>query len=461
MASFRCSLRARSLVVMALCGVMLCCGGKKEDGDEDGEEDVGEDLASEVDAEDDAPEDVPEDGSGDVEDEEVVDPCPTPGLHLGSVVDVSDPGGEIGGDGGRGASLAFGGGVMGLGWSDGREEELSVTNEEIYMQILDPDGTLVGTEVQVSDMALESKPPSVVWTDDRFAALWGDDRAFPAGNVFLGAVDTTGNPVGTETQVTTDGVSGMFVSAVWTGSRIGVAWTDNKDATMDVYFALVQTDGTLDGSITRVSDAAGNSFNPRVAWSGTSFFIVWADTMGGEIWEFRIYMSILDSSGSVTSGPTMISPADSDAKMPVVAWSDGVLAACWDDFRDGGHDMYCAGYDGTGAEAVSAAPVASLGGNQPSAILSGSLVPTPDGFALAWADENGVPGEDEVYFVILSPSLEVSGPDTALTENDGEITAVSLAVTSTGVGYGVAWVVDDGAAEGEDTLHYLGFSYCE
>ncbi len=451
--------------VASLAFSLAACGGKGGNGDEDGEVDGVDDVAGDQEADgvddvvEETDEDVIADGSEDVLDEEVVDPCTSPGLHAGTAVLVADPGGEIGSDNGRGARLAYGGGVMGLGWSDGREEEIGVTNEEVYFQILEPDGTLVGTEVQVSDAALESRPPAVVWADDRFASVWGDSRAMPAGNLFLGGVDATGSSLGTEAQVTTDGVNAMFVGAAWSGSRVGTAWTDNKDGTMDIYFALVNTDGSIDGSITRVQDAAGNSFNASVAWSGSRYYVVWADTAGGAIWEFRIHMAILDASGSVTSGPTMISPSDSDAKMPTAAWSDGVLAVCWEDFRGGGHDVYCGAYDASGTETVAAAPVSSLGGNASSAILSPSLISLPSGFGLAWADENGVPGDDEVYFARLSTSLEVDLGDTPLTESDGEITVVSIAWT--GTGYGVAWVEDDDTTVGEDTLHYLPFLYCD
>ena len=456
-------------MVPALALVVAACGGKGGNGEEDGEADGVPDVA--VDEEDDGEdvdedgvlpdggEDVVPDGSEDVVDEEVVDPCTSPGLHLGTAVLVADPGGEIGSTTGGGARLAYGGGVMGLGWNDGREEEIGVTNEEVFFQVLRVDGTLVGAEVQVSDAALESRFPAVLWAGDRFASLWGDSRALPAGNLFLGGVDRSGGSMGTEVQVTTDGVGAMHVGAAWSGSRIGTAWTDNKDGTMDIYFALVGTDGAIDGSITRVQDAAGNSYNASVAWSGTSYYVAWADTAGREVWEFRIYLAILDASGSVTSGPTMISPSDSDAKMPSVAWSGGVLAVCWEDFRGGEHEVYCGAFDASGSETVASLAVSSTASNAPSAILSPSVVAMPSGFGVAWADENGVPGEDEVYFAQLSTSLDVALGDTPLTESAGEMTAVSLAWS--GVQYGVAWVVEDDTTDGEDTLHYLPFAYCE
>jgi hypothetical protein len=454
--------------VTALSIILAACGGKGGNGDEDGEADGDEDVAVDLveegddvvdDVVDEGEDDVVADGSEDVVDEDVPDPCPSPGLHTDTVVLVADPGGEIGSDNGRGARLAYGGGVIGLGWSDGREEEIGVTNEEVYFQVLERDGTLVGSEVQVSDAALESRPPAVVWVGDRFVSIWGDSRAMPAGNLFLGGVDSSGSLAGTEAQVTSDGISAMFVGAAWSGSHVGTAWTDNKDGTMDIYFARVGTDGSIDGSITRVQNAAGNSFNASVAWSGSSHYVVWADTAGGAVWEFRIYMAIIDGSGSVTSGPTMISPSDVDAKMPTAAWSDGTLAVCWEDFT-GGHVISCAAFDAAGTETVSRVTVSSTSGSEPSAIMSPSLTALPSGFGLAWADENGTPGNDEVYFARLSTSLAVELGDTPLTDTTGEMTSVSLAWTG-GSGYGVAWVVDDETTTGEDTLYYMPFLYCD
>jgi hypothetical protein len=229
---------------------------------------------------------------------------------------------------------------------------------------------------------------------------------------------------------------------------------------MDVYFARIDTDGSLEGAITRISDAAGNSFNPDVVWTGDRFVVVWADTMGREIWEFRIYMSVLDSSGTVTSGPTMISGDAQDAKMPTAAWSDGVLCVCWEDYRDSGHEIYCAGYDGTGTETIAAARVLETGANTASAILSASLAATDTGFGLAWADEDGVPDEDKIYFVALSPTLEVSGGEEALVTTDARITSVSLVYTGSS-GYGAAWVQDNETGVDQDVLHYMPLRYCE
>jgi hypothetical protein len=259
--------------------------------------------------------------------------------------------------------------------------------------------------------------------------------------------------------VTTDGVNAMFVSALWSADRLALAWTDNRDTTMDVYFARAGVDGSLDGSLTRISDAAGNSYNPSVATNGDRYFVAWADTMGREIWEFRIFLSVLDSAGAVISGPTLVSADEWDAKMPVMAWSAGVLAMCWEDYRDGGHDVFCAAFDADGAPVTAAAAVASLAGNTMSAILSPSLVPTADGFALAWADEDGTPGDSEVYFALLSSTLAVTAGDTPLTDTAGALSSVDL--VGSGPGFGVAYVQEDGAAEGEDTVHYLPFMYCE
>jgi len=441
---------ARSTPVLLLAFLAASCNrGGGGDGDSDAEDVVEEDAAGDA-IDEDGAEDVVEEDAGE---EDGPGPCTVPGLDPGLPVLVADPGAEIGE-----ASAAFGGGVVGVGWNDGRLVDV-VTNEEVYFQALEPGGDLVGGEVRVSEASLASRPPAIVWASDRFVLLWGDDRALPAGDLYLGAVDAEGTSIGSETRATTGGANAMFADAVWTGSEIGAAWTDNRDATMDVYFARVTADGAMEGSIVRVSNADGSSFHPAVAWTGSRALVAWDDPVGRSAWEPRIYLSALDASG-VVSGPTMISPDPSDAKTPAVAWGGGLLAACWEDFRDSRHEVHCGTFDGAGAPATADARIGSLAGNTMSAALSISLVARDGGFAVAWSDEDGTPYDSEVYFALLSPTLEVAGGDEPLTDTAGALTSVSLVATGA-ASYGVAYVLEDGAGADEDTLHYLPFRYCE
>ncbi len=429
--------------------------------DQDAGHDMFDDADAWPDAEDDTTGDagdVPVDGGsdigdvmdgGDVQDEDTVTPCTTPGLTVGTPVTVAAPGALVGGLGLAGGAY----GLYGLAWSDAREIDV-VPNEEVFFAVLEADGSMVGSEVQLSNAPLNSRTPSVVWAMDRFTALWGDARSLPAGNVFFGAVDSAGSMLGSESQVTTGGVSAMYVSATWSGSRIGMAWTDNRDTTMDVYFAQVQVDGTLDGGITPIISAAGNSFRPRIVWTGSGYAVAWDDTVGGEAWEPHVQLALLGADGSVVLGPTPISGTTGTASRASIAFSGSLLMVCWEDFRDGLPEIYCSTFDTSGAVQVADTPVtASDGGSTWPSLLHG-----PDGFALAWAQEDGMPNDDEVRFALISDDLGLTEGDAPLTDTPGEIDCVSLA--RTGAGYAVAFVQKDATAMDEDAVVYLPIEYC-
>ena len=73
--------------------------------------------------------------------------------------------------------------MIGLGWSDGREEEIGVTNEEVYFQVLERDGTLVGSEVQVSDA--EGVTLGIVSPDGRQGMIDHAEQFVEAGIPFI------------------------------------------------------------------------------------------------------------------------------------------------------------------------------------------------------------------------------------------------------------------------------------
>jgi hypothetical protein len=442
------------VVLVTLSGCKDGNGSGDDDADTDVEHDTlvdGDDAVEDAQHDGDAPDGVPDvlDDLVDVVDEEVVETCTTPGLTVGSVVTVAEPGAVVGG-----AQIAMGaGGKLGLGWSDAREVDV-VANEEVFFVSMSRSAATMSAELQVSDAALVSRPPAVAWMDGAFGLVWGDSRELPAGNIYYASVDADGALVGSETQVTTGGVSAMYVSADFDGENLAVVWTDNRDATMDVYFTLVDSTGEMVGSISRVVDAAGNSYRPRVRWTGAGFTVVWDDTMGGEIWEPHVMLATLDAAGTVSSGPTLISGDAGTANKPTAAWSGSLLAVCWEDFRDAGHEIFCATFDAAGAEQTAPTRITTTSGESTAA----SLISGPDGFALAWAMEDGTPGDDEIHFALLSESLAVTGGDEDLTDTAGEL--VSLSLVWTGLGYGISFVEKDSTGSSEDSLRYLPFEYC-
>lgn len=88
----------------------------------------------------------------------------------------------------------------------------------------------------------------------------------------------------------------------WNGGSYGVAWIDVRDGYSEIYFALLDANGTkLQPGDVRLSYEGGFGFNPSVHWTGERFVVVWSDwpstfdTTGGDT---RIFARTISPDGS-------------------------------------------------------------------------------------------------------------------------------------------------------------------
>ncbi len=130
----------------------------------------------------------------------------------------------------------------------------------------------VGDAVLVSDGNTQASPASIAYSGGSgyMAAFSGE-----VGNnasVYLAALDRTGahKPPTKFLAGPADGYGGPLV---WTGDRFGLAWSDRRDArgsviNYEIYFNIVNPDGTKRNADLRVSHADGFSISPALAWTG-------------------------------------------------------------------------------------------------------------------------------------------------------------------------------------------------
>jgi hypothetical protein len=136
-----------------------------------------------------------------------------------------------------------------------------------------------------------------------------------------------GSLVGSDVQITT-GMAGAYeASAVWTGSEYAVAWQDRRDAgNFEIYLARVAPDGTVIGPDVRVTSSAGSTEEPRISWSGTDIAIVWQDDGSGT---YQIGVARVSGDGVVLGLLEMVSGTTDQGRYPTLAWGGSVLGVTW------------------------------------------------------------------------------------------------------------------------------------
>jgi hypothetical protein len=218
---------------------------------------------------------------------------------------------------------------------------------DVYITRVRPDGSVVDAAgVLVSGAPNTQSHPAIAFDGTGFFIAWQD---FRSGNFDIyGTEITTTGTVGAvngrpiDTQV---GGTARFPAAASTGSRVLVSWHENSGSADDVRALRVDPVGNIldpvNGFLASVS--GGQQFAASVAWDGSFFYLVFADTRGtsdNQLIATRVDIigRVIDPSGRGISG------APNGQQAPSITIGGSTLFLAWDDFRSGTdqRDVYAA-----------------------------------------------------------------------------------------------------------------------
>ncbi len=184
-------------------------------------------------------------------------------------------------------SLAWTGSEYGLAWHDSR-----VGDYEIYFARLDASGTKIGSDVRVTNFLWNSLFPSLVWTGAEYGLSWDESRNFNK-EVYFARLDASGTKIGSDVRVTSDSSNSSYSSIAWNGVEYGICWEDHRDGNAEIYFARVDASGNKIGSDVRVTyDDSGSygNYDRYMVWTGSKYGISFHDNRDGnlEIYTTRV-----------------------------------------------------------------------------------------------------------------------------------------------------------------------------
>jgi hypothetical protein len=169
-------------------------------------------------------------------------------------------------------AIAWSGSEYGVVWEDNRD----AGDHEIYFTRLSPTGSKIGSDVRLTNFPGQSLDPEIVWAGSRWGVAWHDD-GWVNMEIAFASLDPTASLASPPVRVTQDSSVSEGVDIVWNGSAYGLAWRDNRTGNGDIYFALLAADGTKLAGDDQVTNTAGLSIHPAIAWSGSAFGIAWKE----------------------------------------------------------------------------------------------------------------------------------------------------------------------------------------
>ncbi|MEZ4308118.1 MAG: putative metal-binding motif-containing protein [Polyangiaceae bacterium] len=238
-----------------------------------------------------------------------------------------------------GGPLVWTGDRYGAVWQDRRFE-----NYEIFFTLLNDKGEKVIPDVRISSAFGFSIYPSIGWNGTEFVIAWQDERDNPGlYNVYAQRVSLDGNPVGDNVALTSD-IQGFGNEAPWIAvgeTSIGIAWGVGDTNFRFIQFQTFTPDlKPLMPEPISLTDGSTNARGQTIVWNQTNYVVAWHDESANPK---AIYAAVVTEDGTVSVPAKAISsPGTARSRYPNLRGYGNRVLAVYQDNRDGnqGYELY-------------------------------------------------------------------------------------------------------------------------
>jgi len=211
----------------------------------------------------------------------------------------------------------------------------------IYGRKVNSSGSLVGDTFAIcttpSDDMWSHLNPAVAWDGTNYLVVWDDYRSASNYDIYGQIVNSAGGLVGSNFPICTAANDQRRPDIVWDGTNYLVVWYDRRNGNWDIYGQRINTSGGLVGSNIPISTDGSSQYYPAVAWSGNQYLVVWRDYRGDY---YDIYGQRLDATGGLFGTNFVVSTAATDQDYPDLAWDGSHYLVVWHQDVSGYYDIY-------------------------------------------------------------------------------------------------------------------------
>ena len=312
-------------------------------------------------------------------------------------------------------------------WQDTRN--LLVSGNDLYGQILSPQGRPFGRPFVVSDAPNNQVTPAAAYNyaAHQYLVVWGDLRNGSSGSDIYGQrLAAGGRLIGSNFPIATAPAGQQVPVAAYdyTTNQYLVAWEDSRSSATtgsDIYGQILSGEADLVGNHFPITTAAGNQQRPALAYHGRrhQYLVAWSDERHSATSGFDIYGQRVSPQGELIGGDLAIATASLTQAKPAVIYNpiDPQYFLVWEDGRrmaHSGSEIYGRRVRHTGRPAGTDFPISSepspeslrpAFGNQTSPTTAYNS--TEAQYLIVWEDARRGAANLDIYGQIVSSTGEL------------------------------------------------------
>ncbi|HQY21056.1 MAG TPA: T9SS type A sorting domain-containing protein [Ignavibacteria bacterium] len=232
------------------------------------------------------------------------------------------------------------------------EQYNSALKYQIYCQLIDSSGKLIGSKIKVNDDNLDihhKNPDITIRNDGSFIVTWQDSRPPSVQNsedIYMQMFSKKGTPIGNNIKVSDDTVrynkqSEAKISSDTSG-RFCISFTEFilNEVQSNIVCQLYHPDGSRQGNNFNIAGSIISEFG------GVIFKKENGDMVSGYSYysnRYEPYFQRINSQGNLTGNGYLVSTEFSFADKyfnDIAVWDDRIISV-WQDKRNGNYDIYC------------------------------------------------------------------------------------------------------------------------
>jgi hypothetical protein len=241
----------------------------------------------------------------------------------------------------------------------------------------------------LSNNAGDSFDPQIAVSGTHVSVVWQDDTP-GNGDIFFRHSHDNGATWGARKNLSNNAGDSFDPQIAVSGTHVSVVWQDDTPGNGDIFFRASSDNGATWGARKNLSNNAGSSGFPQLAVNVSSVYVTWEDDTPGN---FDIFFRASSDNGATWGARKNLSNNAGSSYTPQIAFSaEGNLYVTWYDSTAGNHDIFFRTSPDNGSTWDARINLSNNAGfsYDPRIVVSG------DNVYVVWLDDT--PGNFEIFF---------------------------------------------------------------